>query len=269
MLKTVPLMLGQYRPMDSFLHRLDARASLVPIGTILVLSLMTVSVGFYAATLIGLIGLLLFSGVGLASLAKCFKPILVLVLITFAYHMLFSGRGTPVTFRIIGLPVYSGAVAIGLFYSLRLVLFVSVAFFMTLTNSPSELSEAFIAIMRPLRRLRVPVNDLGLIVFIAMRFIPVLYEEFVMIRNAQIVRGVSFSGSWIGRARKTTALLIPVFAAAIARADELALAIEARGYDSFSTRTTYTHARFGVREITFALGGSLIVTSLFFLTRPL
>ena len=261
-------MLGQYRPLDSFLHRLDARASLLPIAVVLVLSLMTVSIAFYAVLLFSLVAALLTSGISVLSLVRSFRPVLILVLMTFIYHLLFSGRGTPVSYRFLDLPIYSGAVKIGLFYSLRLVLFVAVAFLMTLTNSPSELSEAFIAMLSPLKRLRIPVNDLGLVVFIAMRFIPVLYEEFVMIRNAQIMRGVSFSGSWLERIRKTTTLLIPVFASAMIRADELALAIEARGYDSHPDRTIYSHARFGIRETIFALGASVMVGSAFLFTRP-
>ena len=153
------------------------------------------------------------------------------------------------------------------FFSLRLVLFVSIAFLMTLTNSPSELGDAFIKIARPLEKLRVPVSDLALILFIAIRFIPILYDEFTAIKNAQIIRGVSFTGSFFNRIKKTTAIIVPVFVAAIQRADELAMAIEARGYKAGRKRTFYSRSHFGTNEWIFALLTSAGIVMLFVLTR--
>lgn len=267
MLQAGPVLLGQYRPLDSYLHRLDARAKLLPILLILVLALMATDVLFYVALLAALIGALLWSKVGVANLARSFRPVILLVLITCLYHLIFSGRNSPVVFEIFGWSITSQALASAAFFSLRLILFIAVAFLITLTNSPSELAETVTKLLRPLEKLRVPVNDIGLIVFIAIRFIPILYDEFVAIRNAQMMRGVTFSGSWISRLRKTTYLLIPVFAAAINRADDLALAIEARGYQSGSRRSTYSHTHFGEREWLFMSGSSLVVVLLFVVTR--
>ena len=89
----------------------------------------------------------------------------------------------------------------GVFYSLRLVLFVSIVFLITLTSSPSELADSLARIMNPLKKIKVPVDDIALILFIAIRFIPVLYEEFKTIKNAQILRGASFGGSLYNRIR--------------------------------------------------------------------
>ena len=113
----------------------------------------------------------------------------------------------------------------------------------------------------------MPVDDLGLILFIALRFIPILYQEFTAIKQAQMIRGVSFTGSLVDRIRKTTSILIPVFVAAINRADDLALAMEARGYRSGCPRTFYTRAMFGKREWIFMLTSGLMVSLLFSLTR--
>ncbi|UCE23642.1 MAG: energy-coupling factor transporter transmembrane protein EcfT [Candidatus Zixiibacteriota bacterium] len=267
MFQSTPILLGQYRPLDSFLHRLDARAKIVPITLVLILALLTDSLIFYLTVLVSLLGGLLLSGVGKKTLTNNFKPVLVLVAITFLYHLLFSAKDTAVVAELLGIRITSGAIDMAVFYSLRLVIFISVAFLVTLTNSPSELGDAMTKMLGPLRKLRVPVYDLALILFIALRFIPILYEEFTAIKNAQIIRGVSFAGPIVNRIRKTTSIIIPVFVAAIQRADELALAIEARGYTSGYKRTFYSRSRFGPREWLFAVVSSAMIVALFYITR--
>ncbi len=259
--------MGQYRPIDSFLHRLDARAKIVPITLVLVLALLTDSLIFYLAILISLLGGLVLSGVGKKTLTNNFKPVLILVAVTCLYHLLFSAKDTATIANIIGLKITVGAVDMAVFYSLRLIIFVSIAFLVTLTNSPSELGDAMTRMLGPLQKIRVPVYDLALILFIALRFIPILYEEFTAIKNAQIIRGVNFAGSLVSRIRKTTSIVIPVFVAAIQRADELALAIEARGYTSGFKRTFYSRSRFGAREWLFAAVSSAGIVVVFYFTR--
>jgi energy-coupling factor transport system permease protein len=262
-----PVLLGQYRPLDSFLHKLDARAKIVPITLTLVLALFTRSMMFYVAAEVILVASLLFSGISAATLARNFRPIVMLVTITALYHIIFSGGDSQVLWQWQGLAVRELAVEQALFFSLRLLLFVSIAFLMTLTSSPSELAEAFGRLVSPLRFLKVPVADLGLIVFMAIRFVPVLYEEFVAIRNAQTIRGVRFTGSLVNRVKKTSAIIIPVFVSAVQRADDLALALTARGYRSDVRRTVYTTSRFGGREVGFCVGSSLALAALFVVTR--
>jgi energy-coupling factor transport system permease protein len=222
---------------------------------------------FYLLVLATLIGSLLQSGVTPSTLARNFRPIAILVLITFLYHILFYGGETPAIITVLGFSVYQGAVYNAVFFSLRLVLFISVAFLMTLTNSPSELAEALAMMLKPLKRVGVPVHDLALILFIAIRFVPILFEEFTAIRNAQMIRGVAFTGSFVSRLKKTTYIILPVFVSAIGRADDLALAIEARGYKSGRNRTFYSHSRIGKKEAWFMLLSSLAVVLVFYITR--
>ncbi len=262
-----PILLGQYRPLDSFLHLLDARAKIVPVTLVLVLSLLTDSTVFYLAILAFLVTALLGSRVAPTTILNNFKPILVLALITVFYHVLFSSRGTTTIVEIFGFRVTEGALTMAVFYSLRLVLFVAVAFLITLTSSPSDLADAFAKLLKPLQKIRIPVDDIALILFLAIRFIPVLYEEFTTIRNAQIIRGVRFSGSLVNRLKKTVYIIIPVFVAAIQRADELALAIQARGYGTGGNRTFYSHSRFGRKEWLFVLATSTLIIVTYILTK--
>ncbi len=266
MFQSGPILLGQYRPVDTFLHRLDARAKMLPITLVLVLGLLTESFVFYVAILAALVIGLLLSGVGSRQLLSNFKPILWLVLVTALYHIAFSGGESRVLVQWGWFRIRETALIMAAFFSLRLVLFVAIAFLITLTSSPSELAESFTRILSPLRKLRIPVQDLSLILFMAIRFIPVLYEEFETIRNAQMIRGVRFSGSVLTRIRRTVSIIIPVFVAALQRADDLALAIEARGYRSDRGRTIYSHLRFGASEWLFGLGTSIAIAGLFYLT---
>lgn len=266
MVSSGPILLGQYRPLDSYLHRLDARAKLIPVLATLILALFAESAWFYVISIVLVVGALVSSGVGAATLGRSFQPIFWLVGLTALYHVIFTGHGGEELVNIFGWSITKEAVNSAIFFSLRLVLFLCIAFLITLTNSPSELADSFARLLQPLRRLKIPVNDLALILFMAIRFIPVLYEEFTVIRYAQITRGVDFSGTIIQRIKKTSAIIIPVFIAAINRADQLAESIELRGYGKTDNRTYYSTSTFDTREIVFAASASLLMIILFTLT---
>jgi len=267
MFHAAPILLGQSRPADSYPHQPHARAPLLPITVVLVFGLLSDSFMFYAVILVALVAALLGSGVRAGQLVRNFKPIILLVVITAAYHLAFSGGRSEIWWAAGPIRIREEAVRQAGFFSLRLVLFVSIAFLLTLTTAPSELADAIAQLLRPLERIRVPVQDLALILFMAMRFIPVLYDEFQAIKYAQMIRGVRFTGSMINRIRKTVSIIIPVFVAALQRADDLALAIEARGYKGGVKRTIYTRLRFETPEWVFALGASGAVVILWALTR--
>lgn len=260
----MPVMIGQYRPIDSFLHKTDTRAKILPVLFILICSLITSSLLFYIIILLLLILSLLLSGISKSGLIKNFKPILYLVLFTSLYHLVFSAPDSTPLLTLFGYSLREGAVSNALFYSLRLLLFISAAFLVTLTSSPSELGEAFAKLFKPLEKLKIPISDLALILFIALRFIPILYEEFIIIKNAQQIRGVKFSGSLMNRIKKTTTIILPVFVAAVNRADQLALALEVRGYDSKTPRTFYSRQTFGLSDFLFMLGSSLLIFCIFY-----
>ncbi len=259
--------LGQYRPLDSFLHRLDARAKLAPVVLVMILALLTESFVFYGVILGVLILSLIASGVGPNRLLVSFRPVLFMVAVTALYHLLFSERSSEPLSSILGFAVTEGGVRMAAFFSLRLLIFVSIAFLVTLTSSPSDLAEALTRLARPLTALRVPVNDLGLVLFMAIRFVPILMDEFAAIRSAQMIRGVDFSGGFFARIRKTGYLLVPVFLAALSRADELALAMEARGYRGGARRTFYSHTSFGAIELFFLMTSCAGIIALYLGTR--
>ena len=260
------ILLGQYRPLDSYLHQLDARAKLIPVVAVMIVGLLSESFAFYIVVLAGLLTALVSSGVGARVIIRNFRPAVILVAITFLYHILFTRGDNEPLLSLLGAGIYAEGLLAAAFYSLRLLLFLGVVFVVTLTSTPSDIAEAITKLMAPLKKLRVPVDDLGLILFIALRFIPILYDEFRLIKHAQMVRGVRFTGSLLSRVRKSASLLIPVFITAINRADDLALAIEARGYRSGRARSSYSLTTFGRDEGVFVSTVCLALVTLYAVT---
>jgi energy-coupling factor transport system permease protein len=242
---------GQYKPSNSLGHRLDPRGKILYAVFLMILSLFTASVSYYAIIIAGIIFLLLLSNISFITLIKTGKPFIVLVLITALYHLIFSARDTKTVVDIFGFRLTEGGIYMAAAFSLRVLVFVGVAFFISLTTLPSDMAEVLVGWMKPLKRFGIPVNDIGLIVFIAMRFIPVLAEEFDTLRKAQLVRGVDFSGGLIKKSRKMIFLLIPIFQSAIRRADDLALAIEARGYSGGAERSSYRQFQYRLTDLIF------------------
>lgn len=128
----------------------------------------------------------------------------------------------------------------------RLVLLIVGTSLLTLTTSPIQLTDGIESLLNPFRRLGVPAHELAMMMTIALRFIPTLLEETEKIMKAQMARGADFqSGGLMQRAKSLIPLLVPLFVSAFRRADELAIAMEARGYRGGQGRTKFRELRFG------------------------
>ena len=177
---------------------------------------------------------------------RSIRPILWIVLFTFGVH-LFMTPGTEV-FHIGPLGVTWEGIARGSYISLRLVLLILLSTLLTLTTSPLRLTDGLEALLSPLRRFRVPVHELSMMMTIALRFVPTLLEELDRIMKAQKARGADFErGNIMQRLRAVVPVLVPVlvplFLSAFRRADELALAMEARCYRGGEGRTQMKELR--------------------------
>ncbi|OTA40087.1 MAG: transporter, partial [Symbiobacterium thermophilum] len=157
------------------------------------------------------------------------RPILVFLIITALFN-LFLTPGEPLL-RIGPLVATREGLRLVGVTTTRLLLLVTIASILTLTTSPIRLTDGLEMMLRPLRPIGVPAHELALMMTIALRFIPTLAEEAERIMRAQQARGASFStGSLLARVRSLVPVLVPLFVAAFRRADELATAMEARGY---------------------------------------
>ena len=236
------IQIGRYLPGNSFLHRIDPRVKMVLLFFFLLLIFFVENAAGFLALSLAVALLMVFSEVPLGMQLRSIRPILWIVLFTFGVH-LFMTPGTEV-FRIGPLGVTWEGIARGAYISLRLVLLILLSTLLTLTTSPLRLTDGLEALLSPLRRFRVPVHELSMMMTIALRFVPTLLEELDRIMKAQKARGADFErGNIMQRLRAVVPVLVPLFLSAFRRADELALAMEARCYRGGEGRTQMKELR--------------------------
>ncbi len=227
--------IGQYYPGQSPVHRLDPRTKIVATFVFIVCLFLVRRSGYPVITLIAL-GLMLASQVPPRLVLRGLRPIFFIALLTFVLNV-FVTPGTPL-YTLGPLVVTQEGIASGIYLVWRLILLVLITSFLTLTTPPVTLTDGIECLLRPFSRLGVPAHELAMMMTIALRFIPTLLEETEKIMKAQMARGADFeSGNILQRAKNLLPLLIPLFVSAFRRADELAVAMEARCYRGGEQRT--------------------------------
>ncbi|MFH1115825.1 MAG: energy-coupling factor transporter transmembrane component T [Pseudomonadota bacterium] len=239
------ILLGGYIPSDSFLHRLDPRTKLVGLVAFLAAVFWSpVASGVAVAALPAAI-LAGLSRTGWKIWFLAFRRFALMLAVVPALNVFFNTQGTPVVVLQRELPFTWEGLETGFVFTSQIALAIVSALVLTFTTSPADLSRALELFLRPLKRFKVPVEDLGMILLLAMRFVPLLQQELYATMDAQKSRGVEFSrGSLSTRAGNLVALLSPVMTGALRRADLLALAMTARGFRPGGTRTQFRPLEF-------------------------
>lgn len=229
--------IGQYYPSNSKIHQLDPRVKIVCTLLYLV-SLFTFRsiLGYLLATLF-LAVIIKISKVPFQFIVKGLKPILVLLMITVLFN-LFLTPGGDVLLKEGFLKVTEKGLTSAVYMALRLIYLIMGSSLMTLTTTPNSLTDGMESLMRPLNKINVPVHEIAMMMSIALRFIPILLEETDKIMKAQIARGADLeSGNLIQKAKALIPILVPLFVSAFRRANDLAMAMEARCYRGGEGRT--------------------------------
>ena len=228
--------LGQYYQADSVIHKLDPRVKLV--ATIcFIISLFVVQnwVGYVVAAVF-LAAMIKLSKVPFKFMVKGMKAIVFILLITLLFN-LFLTPGEPLI-TIWKLKITKEGLRIAVMMAVRLCFLIIGSSIMTLTTTPNSLTDGMEKLMKPLKIFRVPVHEVAMMMSIALRFIPILLEETDKIMKAHIARGADFeSGNLIKKAKAMVPLLVPLFISAFRRANDLAMAMEARCYRGGEHRT--------------------------------
>lgn len=228
--------LGQYYQTESRIHSLDPRVKLV--GTIaFIISLFCMkNILGYACAALFLAACIRISRVPFKFMVKGMKSILFLLLITVVFN-LFLTPGT-VLVSLWKLTITKEGVRLASFMAIRLAMLIIGSSLMTLTTTPNNLTDGMEKLLGPLKKVKVPVHEIAMMMSIALRFIPILLEETDKIMKAQIARGADFeSGNLIKKAKALVPLLVPLFISAFRRANDLAMAMEARCYRGGEHRT--------------------------------
>lgn len=228
--------LGQYYQADSVIHRLDPRVKLIAtIGFIISLFVVDSWVGYVVAALF-LVCMIQLSKVPFRYMVKGMKAIVFILLITVVFN-LFLTPGEPLV-SVWKLTITKEGLRIAVMMAVRLSFLIVGSSLMTLTTTPNSLTDGMEKLMKPLKYVKVPVHEIAMMMSIALRFIPILLEETDKIMKAQIARGADFeSGNLIKKAKAMVPLLVPLFISAFRRANDLAMAMEARCYRGGEHRT--------------------------------
>ena len=171
-----------------------------------------------------------------------------LFLFTFLLHLVFTQSENKYIIPFLNIGVSKAGMMTGLYYCGRIGLLLSFSYLFMAVTSPMEITDGIERTIKPLRRIGVPVYDIALTISIALRFVPTLLDEARRIRDAQLCRGARLEGNVILKIQGFSAMLIPLFASALRRADALALTLEARGYRSTTERTSFIRLQFALND---------------------
>lgn len=240
--------IGQYYPVESRIHRLDPRVKIVCTLLFLVSLFIQNSLLGYVIATVFLAAVICLSRVPLRYIVKGLKPIVILLLFTVVMN-LFLTRGGETLAHFWIFTITENGLRTSVFMAVRLMYLVAGSSIMTFTTSPNALTDGLEKLLHPLNRIHVPVHEVAMIMSIALRFIPILLEETDKIMKAQMARGADFeSGNLIQRAKAMLPILVPLFVSAFRRANDLAMAMEARCYHGGDGRTKMKPLRYKGRD---------------------
>ena len=228
--------LGQYYQTDSVIHRLDPRVKLTATIAFIVSLFLVKNIWGYLIAAFFLAAVIKMSNVPFKFMVKGMKAIVFLLLLTVVFN-LFLTPGEPLI-QIWKLTITIEGAKLAGMMAVRLTFLIIGSSVMTLTTTPNNLTDGMESLMKPLGKIGVPVHEIAMMMSIALRFIPILLEETDKIMKAQIARGADFeSGNIVKKAKAMVPLLVPLFISAFRRANDLAMAMEARCYRGGEYRT--------------------------------
>ena len=240
--------LGQYYPADSVIHKLDPRVKLFATLIYIISLFCFKGIAALLAATAFLFAVIKTSKVPFRFMVKGLKAIMVLMLITALFN-LFLTPGEPIVQLWIFKITAEGAQN-AVLMAIRLTYLILGTSIMTLTTTPNQLTDGLEKALSPLKYIKVPVHEIAMMMSIALRFIPILIEETDKIMKAQMARGADFeSGNIIKKAKAMIPILVPLFISAFRRANELAMAMEARCYHGSEGRTKMKPLKYSRRDI--------------------
>lgn len=250
------VVIGQYFPGNSFIHKMDPRTKIIAL-TIFIFTV------FLANDYLGYLILTIFtfliavaSKVTMRMIFQALKPLWFIILFTGLIH-LFTTNGL-IVWEWGNLTITKEGIRQAIFMSLRLGLLILMSTILTLTTSPIALTDGIESLLNPLKKIGLPVHELAMMMTIALRFIPTLLEETDRIMKAQQARGADFSsGNILKKAENIIPILVPLFISAFRRADELAIAMEARCYRGGYGRTRMNELK--VSSVDYVAGSVIII----------
>lgn len=242
------MIFGRFLPGNSIVHRMDPRAKLLFVFIFIIAVFLANNTWSYAALLVFTLVVMMLSKIKLRYLINGLKPVLILLVFTLVLHVFFTkGGALLVDWKFIH--IYEEGVRQGIYISIRFLVLVFMTSILTLTTSPISITDGLEMLLNPLKKIKLPVHELALMMSIALRFIPTLMDETDKIMKAQMARGSDLtSGPIKDRLKAVVPLLVPLFVSAFKRAEDLATAMEVRGYRGGEGRTRYRQLNWQLRD---------------------
>lgn len=228
--------IGQYYPTQSVIHRLDPRTKIIGTFVFVVSLFLEKNVGIIGLSTLFLLMMIKLSRIPIRYIVRGLKPIFILLLFSVIFNIFFTPG--QILVKLGFLKVTKEGLILAAFIAIRLVYLIIGTSFFTLTTTPTRLTDGLESLFGFLNRFHVPVHEIAMMMSIALRFIPILVEELDKIMKAQSARCADFeSGGLMQRIKSLIPVLVPLFVSAIGRANDLAMAMEARCYRGGSGRT--------------------------------
>ncbi len=246
------IIIGQYVPGNSILHRLDPKIKIVLTILYIVMLFLLKSPLSYAAFAAMTAALMAISRINPRFFLKGLRPMLFIIVFTALINLFFTPGEALIAVRVfrLTLSITGEGVRLAAIMFYRLIMLVTGTSLLTLTTSPLMLTDGIEKLLSPLTIIKVPAHEIAMMMTIAIRFIPTLAEETDKIQKAQTARGADFSSkNLIKRVHAMIPLLIPLFVSAFRRADELATAMDSRCYNSAAKRTKLHESKIGRADV--------------------
>lgn len=239
--------LGQYYPADSVIHKLDPRVKLFATMIYIISLFCFKGIAALLVATVFLIAVIRVSKVPFHFMVKGLKTIMVLMIITALFNLFLTPGEPLITFWIF--KITAEGIKSAALMTIRLIYLILGTSIMTLTTTPNQLTDGLEKALMPLSKIGIPVHAIAMMMSIALRFIPILIEETDKIMKAQMARGADFeNGNLIQKVKNMIPLLVPLFVSAFRRADDLAMAMEARCYNGGEGRTKMKPLRYMKRD---------------------
>lgn len=262
MLKDITI--GQFYPTGSYIHKLDPRTKILATFAYIVGLFIVSNFISYGLLAFFVAGCILVSKIPYKYMLKGLKPLRIIIIITFVINIFMTSGELLISFG--PLNITKEGLYQGTFMALRLMFLVVGTSMLTLTTSPIALTDGIENLLKPFKKIGVPAHELAMMMTIALRFIPTLLEETDKIMKAQMARGADFeSGNIINRAKSLVPLLVPLFISAFRRADELAMAMEARCYRGGANRTRMKQMVMGGKDFSTIMIMALLMAILIYI----
>ncbi len=257
--------LGRYIPLDSPVHKMDPRAKIMAMLLVLIAIFFPAGWIGYAIIFAAAAMTIIIARLSFTFIWKAMKPMLFMLVFLFAVNAFLLKTGDPL-FTVGSFTLYSDAVFQTLYIAVRLLLMVMITTCLTATTKPLDMTLGIEDLLKPFQKIHVPAHEIAMLISIALRFIPDLIDETERIIKAQESRGVDLQeGKIMERIMAILSLIVPLFVSAFQRAEDLANAMEARGYAPGEKRTRYKVLKMEGRDYILLAGAVLLLAGMVWL----